>query len=55
MIGLGKADAIIFDLDETLVGRNRTMRDFLTGQYYRLHKQLDRSRDAFVATVIKAQ
>lgn len=47
--------AILFDLDETLIDRDITMRNFLVGQYGRFVSRLDCEHRVFVEAVISHQ
>ncbi|MFT4632867.1 MAG: putative hydrolase of the HAD superfamily [Candidatus Pseudothioglobus sp.] len=47
--------AIIFDLDETLIDRQETMRQFLVGQHQRLFDELAPIGETFVSAVLSHQ
>lgn len=47
--------AIIFDLDETLIDRQETMRQFLVGQHQRLFDELAPIGEPFVSAVLSHQ
>ena len=47
--------AIIFDLDQTLIDRTKTVRKYLNGQYDRFATELSCSQDAFTTSVMRTQ